>query len=167
MDRQKLVFHACGVIAAVALVLGGFLTAAYGFEPPPWLLAAELAVFSILAAACCFTRLVPGVLPWLRLRPVQGALLVVLGIMAVYVPPQFVVSAVLLACGSRLVWQEACSLADAEKRLPPAGTTLVKAGGGGVPAKPEAPAVSPAEGQKQPRIARIGSVELVLDHDDR
>jgi 4-amino-4-deoxy-L-arabinose transferase-like glycosyltransferase len=166
MHRQKMVFNACGVIATVALVLGGFMVAANGFEPPPWLLTAELALLSGLAAACCFTKLLSGVLPWLRLRPVQCTLFVVLGVLAVYVPPQFIASAVFLALGSRLVWQEACSVADGDKQPPSGGTTLARSSGnGGLPAKrePDAPLVAIAEGDAAPRTTRIGSLELVID----
>ena len=56
-----------------------------------------------------------ALLPWLQLKPVQGTLLVFAGVLALSIPPQFFVSAVLLALGSRKVWQEACRLADAEQ----------------------------------------------------
>jgi hypothetical protein len=36
-----------------------------------------------------------------------------------YLPPQFIASAVFLALGVKLVWAEACELADAERRQVP------------------------------------------------
>lgn len=165
MQRDKMVFHACGIIAAVALVLGGFLAIANGLQAPPWLLGAELAVLSALAAACCFTKLLPALLPWLTLKPVQGTLLLVGGVLAVYVPPQFVVAAVMLALGSRLIWAEACRLADGETPKRAASTTLAKA-------EPKPPARSPATRPAvvtsrivPPQMTRVGSVDLILGDD--
>src|SRR3954453_21916099 len=105
--NKKMVFLAAAASALLALIAGGMLVLRYGFTPPPWLLTAELAVGSALALLVGFTACVPtfrALRPWLRLRPVQGAALVVAGVAAMYLPPQFIASAVFLALGVKLVW---------------------------------------------------------------
>jgi hypothetical protein len=129
MPRQKTVYAVSCGIAAAALVGGGGLVVAYGFSPPPWLLTAELAILSVIALVGGFTACLPAVLPWLRLRPVRGAMLICLGVAAVYLPPQFIASAVLLGMGVKLVWAEACELAAVEKNPVPPGTEIRRAGG--------------------------------------
>ncbi len=140
--RQKLIFVISIAIAVAALVGGGVIVAFYGFTLPSWLLACELAVFLGLAMLCGFSAIVPSVLPWLKLRSVRGAILVCLGVGAIYIPPQFIASAIFLALGIKLVWAEACGLADAERQaeLPPTtaivrhadqATELVRTGGNG------------------------------------
>ena len=62
-----------------------------------------------------FTARLPRV-PWLMLRPVRGAVLVVLGSIMVFIQPQLIVAAYLIGRGIRLVWLSACQLADAERR---------------------------------------------------
>jgi hypothetical protein len=125
MHRQKTIFVACGVAAAAALAFGCLMVVAYGFTPPDWLLRGEVAAFSGIALVCGFTAFVPAVMPWMRLRPVRGAALVCLGVGAIYIPPQFLASAVFLTLGIRLVWAEACELAEGEQE--PAGTAIVRA----------------------------------------
>jgi hypothetical protein len=109
-----------------------------GFQPPAGLVVAELAGLSLIALVCGFTAslaMLRALLPWLRLRSVRGTVLVCLGVVSVYVPPQFLYAAVFLTLGIRLVWAEACDLADAEKRRqfadhageyspPPAGSLI-------------------------------------------
>jgi hypothetical protein len=131
MPRHKTVYVVSCGIAAAALAGGVFLVLAYGFSPPPWLLTAELAILSALALACGFTARLPALLPRLRLRPVRGAMLICLGVAAVYLPPQFIASAVFLSLGVKLVWAEACDLAAAEKRPETIGTAIVRHGGNG------------------------------------
>ena len=46
MMNQKTIFVASGVLAALAVISGGLLVVAYGFEPPAWLLRAEVAAFA-------------------------------------------------------------------------------------------------------------------------
>src|SRR5271157_2943300 len=74
MRKQKTIFAASGALAILAIIAGGLLVVAYGFEPPAWLLCAEVAAFSGLALICGFTAAGTSLLPWLTLRPVQGAL---------------------------------------------------------------------------------------------
>jgi hypothetical protein len=131
MSRQKTAYVVSCGIAAVALAGGGVLVVAFGFSPPPWLLTAELAILSAVALACGFTACIPAVLPWLRLRPIRGAMLICLGVAAVYLPPQFIASAVFLSLGVKLVWAEACDLAAAEKRPETIGTAISRHGGNG------------------------------------
>lgn len=111
MLTPKKLYLVCCCLAA-ALLLGGVgLVATYGLTPPPWLLAVELAGFAGVACLAGFTALVPAVLPWLKLRPVKGTLLVFLGITSIYLPPQLLFAGVFLALGIKLVWAEACELA--------------------------------------------------------
>jgi hypothetical protein len=127
MNIQKMIFLGAATLAVLALVGGGMLVLAYGFTPPPWLLVAELAAGSALALLVGFTACIPtfrALRPWLRLRPVQGAALVVVGVAAIYLPPQFIASAAFLALGIKLVWAEACELAEAEKGPVPVGTVI-------------------------------------------
>lgn len=127
--RQKTIFAASLAIALAALAGGGVIVLFYGFTPPPWLLTCELAVFAGLAMLCGFSAVVPSVLPWLKMRSIRGAILVCLGVGAMYVPPQFIASAVFLALGIKLVWAEACGLADAEREAEAVtGTAIVRHG---------------------------------------
>ena len=90
-----------------------------------------------LALICGFTAAGATLLPWLKQRPVQGALLVWLGVAAIFVPANFVVSAVLLAQGIKLVWLTACKLADAERTAEAEAKRAMIRRGGGVPAAPD------------------------------
>ena len=136
MRKQKTIFAASGALAILAIISGGLLVIAYGFEPPAWICCAEVAAFSGLALICGFTAAGTALLPWLTLRPVQGALLVCLGVAAIFVPANFVVSAVFLALGIKLVWRTACELADAERAAAVEAEPAMIRRGGGVPAAP-------------------------------
>jgi hypothetical protein len=127
MSRHNAAYLASGVVMLAALMSGLALVVVYGFEPPGWLLRAEMAALMAAALVCGFARRLPALTPWLRMRPVRGAALVVLGVAAVYLPPPLVVSAVLIASGVRMVWAEACELADAEKVPVPTGKAVVRA----------------------------------------
>ena len=66
----------------------------------------------LLALAYGFT---PAALPrlgWLHSRPVKGAVLVCLGIAAIFIPLSFVIAALLIGGGTRMVWDAACDLED-------------------------------------------------------
>lgn len=93
-----------------SLSCGGLLLAAFGPELPSWLMALALALCSGLALACGFGLYNPKVPDWLRQRPVLGAICVAIGVGAMFIPVNFVVSAFLLGCGTRLVWVSACEL---------------------------------------------------------
>ena len=131
MRRERLILLGSTALAVLALLAGGLLVLAYGFEPPRWLLISELTVCCGLALLCGFTACLPAfrrLLPWLTLRPVRGTVLVVSGIGAIYMPPQFIAAGVLLALGIKLVWAEACELAEAETQA--SGVSAPPAGGG-------------------------------------
>ena len=87
---------ACGI--AIKLMLGS-------------LAGLEAAVLSGTVLIFGFTAWLPTLPRWLRLRPIRGTVLVIFGIVAMYVPPQLILSAYLIGTGIRLVWQSACELA--------------------------------------------------------
>jgi hypothetical protein len=96
-----------------AAVLAGGIAAmlAWGISPPVWLTCLEAALLSGAALIYGFTAWLPTLPQWLWPRPIRGTILVVLGIGAMYVPPQLILSAYLIGIGIRLVWQSACDLA--------------------------------------------------------
>ena len=51
-------------------------------------------------------------LDWLHSRPVKGAALVCLGVAAIFVPLAFVIAALLIGAGTRMVWAPACEVED-------------------------------------------------------
>lgn len=106
---MKILTYTCTLAAAVAILGGIILACSDGL--PGWLLVGEVALFSALAMAFGFTAYAPSVPAWLWLRPVRGAVCICLGVGAMYIPPQFIVSAVFLGLGTRLVWQSASELA--------------------------------------------------------
>jgi len=95
------VILACGIVALLA----------WGLNPPPWMLGLEAALLVGSATVFGFTAWLPDPRPLLRLRPVKGTLLVILGIVAMYMPAQLCIAAVLIGIGIRLVWASACELA--------------------------------------------------------
>ena len=115
----------CGIVCMGALVSGLALMVSHGGNPPAWLIRSEMAVFTLSALACGFANL-PNALPWLRLRSIQGTILVVLGVAAVYVPPQFLFSAVFIFLGLRLV---KASLGDLESKTASANGTVARIDG--------------------------------------
>lgn len=142
MNRRRTVCLVC-CVASAALLLGGLmLVVTYGLAPPPWLLRAEVATLSLLALVGGFSAALPSLrslATLLRLRAVKGAVLCVFGVASVYLPMQFIASAVFLYLGIRLVWAEACELAEAERGPVPVGTEVVGEGGELVPASHPAP----------------------------
>ena len=70
-----------------------------------------LALTLLAAVAYGFTGAVPR-LDWLYSRPVRGAALVCLGVAAVFVPLAFVIAALLIGAGTRMVWASACEVVD-------------------------------------------------------
>lgn len=99
-----------------AAALGGGIAAmlAWGVFPPPWLAGLEAALLAGAALLYGFTAYLPTLPHWLWLRPIRGTVLVIVGIGAMYVPPQLILSAYLIGVGVRLVWQSACDLAEPE-----------------------------------------------------
>lgn len=97
------------VAAVLGLGIAGLL--AWGLHPPPWLTGLEAAFLSGAALAYGFTAKLPKVPGCLWLRPVRGAVIVCLGVGAMYVPPQLLLSAYLIGSGVRLVWASACEYA--------------------------------------------------------
>jgi hypothetical protein len=113
MNDRKHFIAACG-LSLGAVVFGLFAAVLSGGEPPAWLLRAEVALFSAAALAYGFTASLPAFAPWAWSRPVRGAACIILGVGAIFVPVQFVVSAFLLGIGTRLTWTAACELEDEE-----------------------------------------------------
>jgi hypothetical protein len=108
--------HIFQLVLCAAALLGGIVALLHwGVTPPPWLAGIEAALIMGVAMSYGFTARLPRI-PWLALRPVRGAVLVVLGSIMVFIQPQLIVAAFLIARGIRLVWLSACELADAERR---------------------------------------------------
>lgn len=130
IDDRKL-FALCCAACIACVAIGGFLLVFWGGETPDWLLRAELASFCAVALVYGFTSSLPKLAPWLWARPVRGAACVCLGIMAMFVPLSFVVAALLIALGTRLLWLSACEL-DSPQEEPAAaddGTPRIPAEG--------------------------------------
>jgi len=109
MNGRGTLIAAC-VISLATLCLGIVASVLFAGELPTWLLALELLVCLSLALAWGFTGFFPRLSPWLKCRPVVGALLVIAGVVVVFVPPQFAVAALLIGAGCRLVWVTSCEL---------------------------------------------------------
>jgi hypothetical protein len=106
---------ACCVASAALLFIGLMLVATCGFTPPAWLLRAEVATLSLLALAGGFSAALPLLRPlaaYLKLRAVRGTLLCLFAVASVYLPMPIIASAVFWYFGIRLVWAEACELAE-------------------------------------------------------
>jgi hypothetical protein len=100
----------CFAVIMASFAVAGLTVWAWRFDPPAWVLTTEIAVFSILAMAYGFSLLKPHKVPWLWLRPVRGTVAVVAGVVAMFVPLQFLVSAFLIGIGIRMVWASASEL---------------------------------------------------------
>jgi hypothetical protein len=122
MDHRRLFMLACAVCLS-ALGGGCFLIVFWGGEVPDWLLRGELAVFCSVALVYGFTASLPALAPWLWSRPVKGAACVCLGVAAIFVPLSFVVAALFIALGTRLIWLSACDLTPQEREPFPANVT--------------------------------------------
>jgi hypothetical protein len=108
------------LFCAAALACGIAALLAWGVTPPLWLAGLEAALLAGAALTYGFAAYAPALPRWLWLRPIRGTVLVILGIGAMYVPPQLLLSAYLLGRGVRLIWQSACELALADAA--PTGT---------------------------------------------
>jgi hypothetical protein len=109
MSKQNAFITGC-LLALAALSLGIVLALHWGGELPGWLLSLELVLILGAALVCGFTGAWPRLGPWLRCRPIQGAALVCLGVAVIFVPVTFLVAAVVIGIGTRLVWLSACEL---------------------------------------------------------
>jgi hypothetical protein len=105
-------FHLISCAAALGCGIAAML--AWGVTPPAWLAGLEAALLAGAALLYGFTAYLPALPRWLWLRPIRGTVLVILGMGAMYVPPQLLLSAYLIGLGVRLVWQSACELALAD-----------------------------------------------------
>lgn len=133
------------ILCAAVLACGIAAMLMWGISPPAWLSGLEAAVLSGAALLYGFAWL-PSLPQWLWLRPIRGTILVVLGMGAMVVPPQLLVSAYLMGIGIRLVWQSACDLAEKDAAAPRA--TLADADRLPVPARP-ARAPQPLQTQRR------------------
>ncbi len=108
MKTFSLLFCAAALACGIAAML------VWGVTPPPWLAGLEAALLAgaALLYGYGFTAYLPALPRWLWLRPIRGTVLVIFGMVAMWVPPQLVLSAYLIGVGVRLVWQSACELAD-------------------------------------------------------
>jgi hypothetical protein len=107
------------LILAAAVVL--LLLLALAGPPPPWLLAVELALFTLGALVHGFTGHTVRVPAWVMSTPFRGVVFIALGLMVVYVPIQFVLSAYLLGSGARMLWLSVCADPPAVGDSPPVG----------------------------------------------
>jgi hypothetical protein len=72
-------------------------------EPPTWLLKSEVLIVATSALVYGFTAFSPKLPHWLKYQEVRGVTLVALGCVALFVPAQFIVSALMVGIGARLV----------------------------------------------------------------
>jgi hypothetical protein len=132
------------VLCAVVVASGIAAMLMRGFTPPAWLAGLEAALLSGAALLYGYTAWLPTLPQWLRLRPIRGTVLCILGIGAMYVPPQLILSAFLIGAGVRLVWQSACELAEKDDADP----VVIHADADRLPA-PSRPLGAPQAPQKQ------------------
>ena len=111
MSNNRKIFMTSCVLSLGAVGLGLFAAVFWGGELPAGVLRLTLALLSATALAYGygFTASLPAISPLLWCRPVRGAVCVWLGVLAIYIPIQFVISALLIGIGTRLVWVSACA----------------------------------------------------------
>jgi hypothetical protein len=97
--KAKLACLAAPTLGILAILL-------WGGEPPGWLLRLEVLIFCLAALAFGFTLFSPVAPDWVFSRPVKGIVCIYLGIGAMFVPSQFIVSALFLGMGTRLLMSE-------------------------------------------------------------
>jgi hypothetical protein len=90
-------------LLALAAPTAGILALLCVGEIPGWLLKLECLIFCATALAFGFTGFTPVLPSWVWSQPVRGVVCVYLGVGAMFVPPQFLVSAVFLGMGLRLI----------------------------------------------------------------
>jgi hypothetical protein len=121
-----------GIASVSALVSGALMLALFGPELPPWLIALTLAAISGLALAVGFGLWHPRLPAWASLPPVRGALCIVVGVGAMFVPANFIVSAFFLGLGTRVVWLAAMELEQAPQEAGRMAPVRELAAGGGI-----------------------------------
>lgn len=104
MDKKLKTLSLSAAAALLALLAGTCVMAALGVEPPAMLLAWEMLFFTAIGLAAGFLWRLPRLPWWVASRPVLGTALITLGVGAVYVPAQFIVSSLFLGAGARLLW---------------------------------------------------------------
>ena len=91
-----------GATFMVGLAFGCLLLC--GGQPPLWLLKGEVAlIVGCFSLVYGFTAFSPRLPAWLNYQEVRGVVLVALGCVALFLPPQIIVSALLVGVGARLV----------------------------------------------------------------
>jgi hypothetical protein len=124
---NKSITVSCGICLA-ALALGLSATLRWGAELPAWLLTVTLSLVLLLSLVYGFTSALPR-LGWLHSRPVRGAVLVCLGVAAIFIPLPFVIAALCIGQGTRMVWDAACQ-EEIKARVVPTGKGLARAHNG-------------------------------------
>ena len=91
------------LLCLVAPALGILAMLLAGSGPPLWLLRLEVMIFAAAALAFGFSAFTPAAPAWVFSQPLRGVVCIYLGIGAMFVPSQFIVSAVFLGIGTRLM----------------------------------------------------------------
>ena len=94
-------------LAAIAGLLAGTSLLLYcGGEAPRWLLMIECIAVMVGALLFGFTSYSPSAPDWLRHDAVRGVALVYLGVGAMFMPTNLLMTAFLIGCGCKLVMKE-------------------------------------------------------------
>jgi hypothetical protein len=105
IEGEKLMMNK--IAAIFGLACGTSLLLYWGGEAPRWLLMVECAAVMVGALLFGFTSYSPSAPDWLRHEAVRGVALVYLGVGAVFMPTNLLMSAFLIGCGCRLVMKSA------------------------------------------------------------
>jgi hypothetical protein len=152
-DRTRQFAAVCAVAIAL-LATGDALLLSLGGVPPAGLLKAEVLAASLAALLYGYGlwRPEPGrSLHPLRRRPIRGTALIVLGLAALWVPTQFLLSAWLIGVGLRLLWQAAC---DAGRPAGPGAGVIVITGRPGTGISPDRNGTAMPDHHHRPEITR-------------
>jgi hypothetical protein len=111
------------IACIVGLAIGCLLLC--GGQPPLWLLKSEVVIVASCSLVYGFTAFSPRLPAWLKYQEVRGVVLVALGCLALFVPAQFIVSALLVGLGARLAMTSG-------PRNPPGSGIVIQQGGGDI-----------------------------------
>jgi hypothetical protein len=111
---HRRLFLASCILSTSSIGIGCFIAGVwYGFDYR-WLTRVELCGFMLLALVYGFAGGLPSCGELLWSRPVRGAAMVTCGVAAVFVPVGFVIAALLVGTGTRLVWLTAVDNHESE-----------------------------------------------------